>query len=83
MVNLPDFTGKDLSKFAESFGQFRRITGQTYASGKVMSDLLLQSCKTKYLEKQVKQTVATSATFANVLVAFERQHPSYKADLSI
>ena len=82
-VNLPELTGKDLSKFAQRFATFMRITGQTHASGRVTSDLLLQSCKTKYLEKQVKQTVAKSATFANVLVALERQHPSYKTDLSI
>ena len=40
-------------------------------------------CKTKYLEKQVKQIVTKSATFAEVLVALERQYPSYETDLSI
>ena len=47
------------------------------------SDLLLQCCKTKYLEKQVKQIVTKSATFADVLVALERQYPTYETDLSI
>ena len=46
-------------------------------------DLLLQCCKTKYPEKQVKQIVTKSATFADVLVALERQYPSYETDLSI
>ena len=46
--------GKDLSEFAENFGRFLRMTGQTRASGRVKCDLLLQCCKTKYLEKQVK-----------------------------
>ena len=45
------------------------MTGQTRASGRVKCDLLLQCCKTKYLEKQVKQIVTKSATFADVLVA--------------
>ena len=27
VVNLPEFTGKDLSKFAENFGRFLRMTG--------------------------------------------------------
>ena len=27
-VNLPEFTGKDLSEFAENFGRFLRMTGQ-------------------------------------------------------
>ena len=76
MVNLPEFTGKDLSEIAESFGRFLRMTGQTHTSGRVKCDLLLQCCKTKYLEKQVKQIVTKSATFANVLVAVERQYPS-------
>ena len=46
-------------------------------------DLLLQCCKTKYLEKQVKQIVTKSATFADVLVAPERRYPSYETDLSM
>ena len=45
-------------------------------------DLLLQCCKTKYLEKQVRQIVTNSATFADVLVALERQYPTYETDLS-
>ena len=83
MVNLPEFTGKDLSEFVENFGRFLRMTGQTRASGRVKCDLLLQCCKTKYLEKQVKQILTTSATFADMLVALERQNPTYETDLSI
>ena len=83
MVNLPEFTGKDLSDFAEYSGRFLRLTGQTHASGRVKCDLLLQCCKTKYLEKQVRQIVTNSATFADVLVALERQYPTYETDLSI
>ena len=83
VVNLPEFTGKDLSEFAENFGRFLRFTGQTHASGRVKCDVLLQCCKTKYLEKEVKQMVTKSATFADVLVALERQYPTYETDLSI
>ena len=83
VVNLPEFTGKDLSAFAENFGRFLRFTGQAYASGLVKCDLLLQCCKTKYLEKQVRQIVTNSATFADVLVALERQYPTYETNLSI
>ena len=83
MVNLLEFTGEDLSEFAENFGLFLRMTGRTRASGGVKCDLLLQCCKTKYLEKQVKQTVTRSATFADVLVALERQYPTYETDLYI
>ena len=83
VVNLPEFTGKDLSEFAENFGRVLRMTGQTHASGRVKCDLLLQCCKTKYREKQVKHIVTKSATFADVLVALERQYPTYETDLSI
>ena len=83
VVNLREFTGKDLSEFAENFGRFLRLTGQTHASGRVKCDLLLQCCKTKYLEKQVKQIVTKAATFADVLVALERQYPAYETNLSI
>ena len=83
VVNLPQFTGKDLSTFAENFGRFLRMTGATHGSGRVKCDLLLQCCKTKYLEKQVKQIVTKSATFADVLFALERQYPTYETVLSI
>ena len=83
MVNLPELTGKDLSEFAENFGRLFRMTGQTHASGRVKCDLLLQYCKTNYLEKQVKQIVTKSATFADMLVALERQCPTFETDPSI
>ena len=57
--------------------------GQTDASGRVKCDLLLRCCKTKYLEKQVRQILTNSATFADVLFALERQYPTYETDLSI
>ena len=83
VVNLPEFTGKDLSEFAENLSRCLQMTGQTHASGRVKCDLLLQCCKTKYLQKQVKQIVGKSATFADVLVALKRQYPTYETDLSI
>ena len=83
VLNLPEFTGKDFSEFAENFGRFLGMTGQTHASWRVKCDLLVQCCKTKYLEKQVKQIVTKSATFAGGLVALERQYPTYETDLSI
>ena len=59
------------------------MISQTRASGRVKSDLLLQCCKTNHMEKQVTQIVKKSATFADVLVALERQHPSHETNLSI
>ena len=83
VVNFREFTGKDFSEFAENFGRFLRMTGQTHASGRVNCHLLLQCCKTNYLERQVKQIVTKSATFADLLVALERQYPTYETDLSM
>ena len=51
------------------------MTGPTHASGREKCGLLLQCCKTKYLEKQAKQIMTRSATFAEVLVALE-SHPT-------
>ena len=42
VVSLPELTGKDLSEFAETFGRFLRMTGQTHASGRLKCDLFLQ-----------------------------------------
>ena len=46
-------------------------------------DLLLHCCKTKFLEKQVKQIMTMSATFTNVLVTLETQYSSCENHLSI
>ena len=35
VVNLPDFTGKELSEFAENCCRFLRMTSQTHATGQV------------------------------------------------
>ena len=75
VVNLPDFTGKDLSEFAERFGGFLRMTGHSNAGGRVKCDLLLQCFHTKYLVTQVKLIVTRSATFGDVLVVLGRQYP--------
>ena len=83
LVNLREFTGKDLSEFAENCGRFLRMTSQTRASGRGKCELLLQCCKTKYPGKQIKQIVTKSATFADVLVALERKYPTYETDVSI
>ena len=83
VVNLPGSPGRIYPGMPTILGASWRMTGQTHASGRVKCNLLLQCCKTKYLEKQVKQIVTKSATFAEVLVALERQYPSYKTDLSI
>ena len=83
LVNLPEFTGKDLSQFAENFLPVSPVDRPNPHCGWVKCDMLLQCCKTKYLEKQVRQIVTNSATFADVLVALERQYPTYETDLSI
>ena len=83
VVNLPEFTREELNEFGENLGRFLRMTGRTHASGRVKCDLLLQCCKTKYLKKQVKQIVTKYTTFAEVLVALERQYPSHRTGLSI
>ena len=82
-MTLPQFTGKNLSEFAKSFGWLLRMTAQTHVTGRVKWDLLLHSHKTKYLQKQVKQIMTKSATLPVVLVALERQYLSYQTNLPI
>ena len=40
VLNMLQFTRKDLSEFAESFGRFLRMTRQAHASGRLKCDLL-------------------------------------------
>ena len=82
-VSPPEFTGKDLSDFAQEFARFLRLTGQTKASGRVRCDLLMSCCRTKFLTKEVGQIIHRARSFAEVLIELECQYPSYETDLSL
>ena len=51
LMNLPKFSGKNLSESAERFDEFLRMSGQTHAGGRMKYNVLLHCCKTKYLDK--------------------------------
>ena len=80
-LELPGFDSKNLPEWAEEFAEF--LTGQSHADVATKCSLLKRSCKKKFLQKQVKQTVETCSTWAEVLLRLEKTFPVYETDLSV
>ena len=82
-LELPEFDPKNLPKWAEEFAEFLLLTGQSQVDVATKCSLLKRSCKTKFLQKQVKQIVKTCSTWAEVLQRLEKTFPVYETDLSV
>ena len=74
---------KNLPEWAEEFGEFLLLTGQSHVHVATKYSLLKRSCKRKNLEKQVKQIVKTYSTWAPVLQRLEKAFAVYETDLSV
>ena len=59
------------------------LTGQSYVDVATKCSLLKHSCKTKFLQRPVKQIVKTCSTSAEVLQRLEKKIPVYAPDLSV
>ena len=66
-LELPGFDPKSLPEWAEEFAEFLLLTGQSHVDVATKCRILKRSCKKKFLQKQVKQTVKTCSTWAEVL----------------
>ena len=83
MLELPEFDLKNLRERAEEFAEFLLLTNQSYVDVANESALLKRSCKMKFLQKQVKQTVKTCSTWAEVLQRLEKAFSVYETNLSV
>ena len=68
-MELPQFTGKNLDKWAEEFASILRLSGQVNAPVQIVLDLIEKCCNKVSLEDQIKQTLTRCSTFGAVLVA--------------
>ena len=80
---VPEFDLKNVPEWAEEFAGFLLLTGQSHVEGATKCSLLERSCEKKILQKQVKQTVKTCSTWAEVLRRLEKTFPVYETDLSV
>ena len=76
-------TRKNLQDLAEEFAEFLLRTGQSHVGVATKCPLLNRSCKTNFLQKQLKQIVKTFSTWAEVLQRLEKTSPVYETGLSV
>ena len=77
-LELPEFDPKNLPKWAEKFAQFLLLTRQSHVDVATECSLLKRSCKTKFLQNQVKQIVKTCSTWAEILQKFGENVPGLR-----
>ena len=82
-LELPEFDPINLPEWAEEFAEFLLLTDQSHVDVATKCSLLKRSCKKKCLQKQVKQSVKTCSTWAEVLLRLEKTFPVYETDLSV
>ena len=82
-LELPEADPKNPPEWAEDFAEFLLLTGQSHVDVATKCSLLKRSCKTKFLQKQVKQIVKTCSTWAEVLQRLKKTFPVYETDLSV
>ena len=82
-LELPEFDPKNLPEWAEEFAELLLLTGQSHVDVAIKCSLLKRSCKTKFVQKQVKQIVKTCSTWAEVLGGLEKTSSVYETDLSV
>ena len=56
-IELPEFDPKNLPEWAEEFSKFLFLTGQQHADIQTKCTLIKNSCKKKFLRRQVKTGV--------------------------
>ena len=80
---LPEFHPKHLSGWAEEFSYFLVITGQQHAAVRTKCTLINESCKKRFLQRQVKTAIRKSSNLGDSLQRLEQMYPVYETDLSV
>ena len=81
-LELTEFDPRNLPEWAEEFAEFVLLT-ESHVDVATKCSVLKRSCKKEFLQKQVKQIVKTSSTWAEVLQRLEKTFPVYETDLSV
>ena len=82
-LELPEFDPKKLPEWADEFAEFLLLTGQSHVDVATKCSLLKRSCKKKFLQNQVKQTVKSCSRWAEVLQSLEKNFLVCETDLSV
>ena len=82
-IGLPEFDLKNLPEWAEEFSELLLLTGQHHADVRTKCTLIKKSCKTKFLQQQVKTAIRKSSNWGDFLKRLEQMYPVYATDLSV
>ena len=71
-IELPEFDPKNLPEWAEEFSEFLLLTGQQHADVRTKCTLIKKSCKTKFIQRQVKTAIRKSSNRGDFLKRLEQ-----------
>ena len=89
-IELPEFDPQNLPAWAEELSEFLLLTGQQHADVGTKCTLIIESCKTKLLQRQIKTAIRKSSNWGDFLKRLEtgdwrleQMYPVYETDLSV
>ena len=82
-IKLPEFRPKNLPEWAEEFSEFLLLTSQQHADVGTKCTLIKQSCKGKFLQRQVKNAIGKSSNWGDFLKRLEQMYPVYETNLRV
>ena len=74
-IELPEFDPKNLPEWGEEFSEFLLLTGQQHADVRTKCTLIKNSCKKKFLQRQVKPAIRKSCNWGDFLKRLEKMYP--------
>ena len=82
-MKIPPFDGRNVEKYAEEFGRYLVLTGQTKAKDRVKANLILQGIKDRELQERVSKLLKSATSFEDFLEKLQDLYPTLETDLSI
>ena len=82
-MEIPPFDGRNVEKYAETFGRYLVLTGKAKAKDRVKANLIVQGIKDPELQERVSKLLKTATTFEDFPKTLQDLYPTLETDLSV
>ena len=82
-MEIPPFHGRKVEKYAEKFGRYLVLTGNTKAKDWVKANLIVQGIKDPELKARVSNLLKSATSFEDFLEKLQDLYSTLETDLSI
>ena len=82
-MEIPPFDGRNVEKYAETFGRYLVLTGKAKSKDRVKPNLIFQGIKDPELHEGVSKLLKTATSSEDFLKKLQDLYPTLETDLSI